>query len=251
MFGRSVRRVGAVAVIAAALAAWITASGSPAAAAEQDGVSAEAEPGANAARAAAETAADRRFWSWFAAHDDMLFDWTRSAGDAERRERIFDQVEDELHRVDPQLYFLFGPKRADGKREFIITGEGRQRLVPVVQRLTRAAPSLDRWIIIAFRPRNPQPEGVTYQDIALCACDAFFTANRYGDKLQLSMYIPDGLMGRPTTQTAAMLLLHDVLGELDMMTYVRGVDLWGTSYADSNSVLPITSLPRFVDSVLK
>src|SRR5689334_1785421 len=149
MFGRSLRPVGAIGIVAAALTAW-TAPSSSTAAAERDGVSAEAEPETNAARTAAEAAADRRFWAWFAAHDDMLFDWTWSADDAERRERIFDQVEDELHQVDPQLYFLFGPKRADGKREFIITGEGRQRLVPVVQRVTRAAPSLDRWIIIAF-----------------------------------------------------------------------------------------------------
>jgi hypothetical protein len=244
MLSKSVRRLGALVTAATVIMACIAPT-AWAAAAERDSVSSEAKNGATAT-----AEADQRFWSWFAAHDDMLFDWTSSPMDEKRRERALDQVGDALHKVDPELYFLIGPNR-DGKREFIITGEGRPRLIPIVQRLTHAAPPLDRWIIIAFTQRNPHPLSIAYQDVRLCPCETSFTADRYGDRLQLSVFVPDRLMDRGAAEWAVKLLIDDVLGELDVMTRIRGVDIFPASRADPQLALPITSLPRVVDGVFK
>jgi hypothetical protein len=94
--------------------------------------------------------AEEEFWKWFIQHEVELFDFDPDR-EAER-ERIFDQLATELQRVDPNLSFEFGPKSA--KREFVISASGIEKAFPAVVSLTKAAPTLDRWQVTAFRPRR-------------------------------------------------------------------------------------------------
>ena len=52
------------------------------------------------------------FWNWFILHEVELFSFEAD------QERIFDQLAAELHKVDPDLAFEFGPK--DTRREFVV-----------------------------------------------------------------------------------------------------------------------------------
>jgi hypothetical protein len=57
------------------------------------------------------------FWRWFQANQEKLFDFERD------QERIFDLLLAEMHKVDSDLTFEFGPEK-NGKREFVISAGG-------------------------------------------------------------------------------------------------------------------------------
>jgi len=68
------------------------------------------------------------FWKWFEANHAELFDFERD------QDRIFDRLAAEMHKVDHDLTFEFGPKE-NGKREFIISADGIVRAFPKVETL--------------------------------------------------------------------------------------------------------------------
>src|SRR5690349_18790253 len=92
-----------------------------------------------------------RFWKWFIDHEPDLF--TFDPEQIAERERIFDEIASELQKIDPDLSFEFGPN-GTSRREFVISASGIQRAFPAVVSLAEAAPPLERWQVIAFRPRR-------------------------------------------------------------------------------------------------
>src|ERR1700730_6959782 len=95
--------------------------------------------------------AQEQFWNWFIAHEPELFDF--DPNQLAERERIFDELANQLQEIDPDLVFEFGPR--EPRREFVISAGGIKRAFPAVVSLVDAAPSLDRWNVTAFRPRRP------------------------------------------------------------------------------------------------
>jgi hypothetical protein len=90
---------------------------------------------------------EQDFWKWFILHEAELFNFEAD------QERIFGQLAAELRKIDPDLVFEFGPK--DAKREFVVSAGGIRRAFSSVSALVAAAPRLERWEIVAFRPRRP------------------------------------------------------------------------------------------------
>jgi hypothetical protein len=121
------------------------------------------------------------FWSWFAKRESELFDFD-PAREAER-ERLFDELATELRRVDPDLTFEFGAKAK--KREFVVSAAGIKRAFPAVVSLVAAAPTLERWQLIAFRPRRTpnivefRGKRVHPKDVQFCLLDDGKTAGIY------------------------------------------------------------------------
>jgi hypothetical protein len=97
------------------------------------------------------TTAEEQFWNWFIQHEPELFNFDPNR-EAER-EKLFDEIANELQKIDPDLSFEFGPKCAS-RKEFVISASGIHRAFPAVLSLAHAAPPFDRWQVIAFRPRR-------------------------------------------------------------------------------------------------
>ena len=57
---------------------------------------------------------EEAFWKWFQRNENSLFDFEKD------RERTFDLLGAEMHKLNPNLTFEFGPKE-DGRREFVIS----------------------------------------------------------------------------------------------------------------------------------
>ena len=77
------------------------------------------------------------FWKWFASNEARLFSFERD------QEAIFDELGAEMHRVNSDLTFEFGPVQ-NGKREFVISAGGIKSAFPAVKALYRSAPELKR-----------------------------------------------------------------------------------------------------------
>jgi hypothetical protein len=103
-----------------------------------------------------------------------LFDFERD------QDRIFDRLAAEMHKVDHDLTFEFGPKE-NGKREFIISADGNIRTFPKVETLYAAAPVLPHWTIIKFRPRRA-PFDITFGNKTVRAAEVSVIVHPHGKK---------------------------------------------------------------------
>jgi hypothetical protein len=88
------------------------------------------------------------FWRWFAANE-ARFRAVAIAGTA--RDALLDEIQEQLHTVNPQLYFEIGSARG-GPTQLVITAAGRRDLFAVVHDLVVAAPALEGWSFVALKP---------------------------------------------------------------------------------------------------
>ena len=182
---------------------------------------------------------EERFWRWFAANEEQLFDTVDGT------EALYDELQARLNRIDPDLTYLVGPIRND-RREFFVSADGKYRAIPAVQRVVAAAPDLDRWEIVAFRPKLPHA-AVTYHGVQVDPRDVVFTAGREGGRIGISVFLPDAAAARRDAKTIAWLILDGALGEYDLATKVGSVAVFGRSEAKGLSVLAADELSWYID----
>ena len=152
-----------------------------------------------------------KFWNWFLQHESELFDFDPRQ-EAER-ERLFDELASELAEVDPDLAFEFGPNKL--RREFVISAAGIKRAFPAVVALMAAAPTLDRWELIAFRPRRP-PNIVEFRGKRVDPQDVQFTLLDNGKMTGINLFIPGFREDDVDLKQIGYLLLDEALGEYDV-----------------------------------
>jgi hypothetical protein len=151
------------------------------------------------------------FWSWFVRRESELFnsDFARE----DERERLFDELASELRKIDPDLAFEFGPKGT--RREFVITAAGIKRAFPAVVSLAAAAPTLERWHVIAFRPRRT-PNIVEFRGKRVHPKDVHFSLLDNGKSPGIYLFIPDFREDDVALKQIGYLLLDETLGEHDV-----------------------------------
>jgi hypothetical protein len=158
-------------------------------------------------------AADQDFWKWFVRHESELFEFgTESAAE---REKVFDALARELRKIDPDLTFEFGPK--ESVREFVVSAGGIKRAFPAVVSVVTSAPSLDRWIVMAFRP--PRALGVVELGGArVDPSDVQFLLVDNGRIAGILLFIPGFRRDDTNLRQIGYLLLDSALGEFDVET---------------------------------
>jgi hypothetical protein len=182
------------------------------------------------------------FWRWFRDNDARLFDFERD------REKIFDDLGLALHRVHPDLTFEFGPDH-DHKRDFVVSAGGIREAFPMVRTLVAAAPELDRWNIIAFRPRRKTVNDIDLNGVHVRALDVSFTAEPDGDRIGITLLIP-GFRSTPnrTFEQIGYLLLDEALGELAVETRLGFITFAATTSTAQPKQHALAQLPDTVDN---
>jgi len=183
--------------------------------------------------------AEARFWKWFAAHDAPLFAVQTA------REPVCDDLAGELHRVDPNLTFEFGPVRG-GKREFVISAGGIAKSFPAVVALAKAAPPMKHWKVTPFRQPRPEVTQVKVRGIAFDAREIEFLAAP-GDRTDLVIAVP-GFKKTPdsTYETAVYLLLDGMVGEYTVETGIGGIEIVPMTNRPEGAWRPLTKLAEAV-----
>jgi len=183
--------------------------------------------------------AEARFWKWFTAHDAALFAVQTA------REPVCDELNVELHRVDTNLTFEFGPVQA-GKREFVISADGITKSFPAVIALARAAPAMKRWKVTPFRPPRPEVTQVKIRGIAFDAREIEFLATP-GDRTDLVVAVP-GFKKTPesTYETAVHLLLDGMVGEYTVEKGIGGIEIIPTTDRPPGAWRPLTKLAEAI-----
>jgi hypothetical protein len=153
----------------------------------------------------------RAFWEWFALHEARF----RSI-DSSRDPRL-DEILRRLHGFSPKLYFEIGGA-PEGPTEFIVTAEGRRDLYSEVRRLIAAAPALDGWRFIAFKPAHGFDFVTDYEGVHVDPKRCWFmplTSAKRPNSLGLRIAVPDFQeLRRDAFVTALLKVLDTALGEL-------------------------------------
>ena len=186
------------------------------------------------------------FWTWFTQNEPALFDFEKD------QDHVFKELDGQLQKIDPNLTFEFGPKE-NGKREFVISAGGIFKSFPAVISLYDAAPKLDRWTIIKFRPRRPIGDtDVELGGVKVAPKDVAFILVPDGDKAGLLIFLAGMNQAQDSTyKQIAYLFLDQALGEYDVETKVGAIEILPADTQTKSEKRPLTELPDAVDSFMK
>ena len=161
------------------------------------------------------------FWAWFVENTDFLKQHDTN------QDPVLDEVERRLHEVHKGLVFEIG-QASDGIYDFIVSADGIQEVFPAVVELAKAAPRIEGWRIISFRPRMPdmQDRILNYGGLALTYGDIWYRSEEQGDKLGLSLFIRALTdENREILHVSAYLMLDAALGEFDVETKIGSIEI--------------------------
>ena len=180
------------------------------------------------------------FWRWFAAHEEMLYNFERD------QETTFDKLATQLQRIDRHLAFEFGPK-VDNRREFVISAGGIRDAFPVVIALVTAASRLERWQITAFRPRRPPAGSIELRGKTVDASKVQFSLRDNGKIIGIDLFLPDYDEKEVAWQEIGYLFLDEALGEYDMETKVGPIRMFPCNQPVQGERFMLSELPEIFD----
>lgn len=95
---------------------------------------------------------EEKFWNWFEKNQITYYNEIENL---EIRDKLFDELSENLKLVNEDLVFEFSPKRENNIREFTISSDGIEEIFPIVKKLIKKAPKLKNWKFNAFRQPVP------------------------------------------------------------------------------------------------
>jgi hypothetical protein len=185
---------------------------------------------------------EQDFWHWFVEHESELLNFEVD------QERIFDQLASQLRKIDENLVFEFGPKGA--RREFIVSADGIKSAFPAVIALVNAVPKLDRWQVIAFRPRRTPPNGVVIGDKQIDPENVEFTLLDNGTTAGIQLFIPGLQKEKAVWKQLGYLLLDEALGEYDVEARLGPIEMLATDAQTEWERRPLAELPSAFDQMV-
>jgi hypothetical protein len=210
------------------------------------GILRQLKPGRTFVLAFGEMNAQDGFWKWFNQHEVELFEFELNR--ETEREKLFDRLATELHKVHPDLTFEFGPK--EPRREFIISAAGVKDAFPAVVGLANAAPTLERWQFTAFRPRRTPINVVEIDGKRIDPRDVQFSLLDNGKIAGLYLFIPGFQEGDTDFKQIGYLLLDEALGEYDVETRLGLIKMLSPDTQTEGDRFPLPDLPALFDQLV-
>lgn len=185
---------------------------------------------------------EEQFWSWFVKHEAELIHFEAD------QERIFDQLATELQKVDPHLTFEFGPPAQ--KREFVISAGGIRSAFPAVRSLVDAAPRLEKWQLVAFRPRRSLATIVEFRGKRVDPRQVEFTLLDNGKVAGIYLFIPGFREEDSDLKQIGYILLDEALGEYDVETKLGLVKMLPIEERTRGERYLLSELPTLFDRLV-
>jgi hypothetical protein len=185
---------------------------------------------------------EKQFWDWFVANKERLYEQLES------QEKLFDELAEQLHKVDPNLMFEFSPVSPDSIREFTISADGIKQYFPIVESLVSNAPQIDKWKISAFRQRIPGDDmTIKYDSLVKISYDnIYFRYAHDSGKIALELNV-ENLIDSPGFKNAVYILLDGLIGEYDMETQISSIEFILLDTNKIPTLSPLVALRNVVD----
>lgn len=167
---------------------------------------------------------EKKFWKYFQKNEEKIFNFEKN------QEKIFDELASQLHKIDVNLTFEFGPIKHT-KREFVISADGIKSTFISVEKLYEQAPQLKLFDVTKFKPRREILNDIQIADTKIKSSDVKYVLlkdenpHKIGIILLFENYKDESkdLFGQ-----IGFLLIDEALGEFDVETKVGAIDF--TSY---------------------
>lgn len=185
--------------------------------------------------------AEIEFWEWFVANEASIF--KIKSGD----DRIANKLYKKLQKIDEDLSFEVGSVE-NGSREFVISAGGMLTAFPAVERLYQAAPVLDRWIWVKFRPRGTELFDVSFNDETVSAQDVRYLLAKDGNKPGIIMFF-EGLNDQNRDQYGhiGFIFLDHILGEYAVVNLVGFIEFHSFDSKHIEHSYPLSDLQGHFD----
>ncbi|MBF8295361.1 MAG: hypothetical protein HW389_1906 [Bacteroidetes bacterium] len=188
---------------------------------------------------------EARFWHWFGENESRMFNFERN------QEQNLGDLLRELHRINHSMTFEIGSE-TEGKREFIISADGKREAFPAVIGLAEAAPTLPRWRVVKFRPRRTNPCLIGIGDLEFSSDDVLATLEQEGMRIGVSLFLGDAShFDDKIVGHIGFLLLDYTLGEYDVEKLVGTVSFHPKERSSRLTKLPLRDLPLAFDQLTK
>ena len=182
---------------------------------------------------------EEKFWNWFCKNSQMIYDFE------ENQEVIFDKIQEQLHKINPNLTFEISSVK-NGKRDFVISADGIIEVFPFVEKLYSARPELEEWNFVKFRPRRKIDNSIRIGNKELNPADIKFmfiqddSDGKIGIVLFMNGYNENEI---EVYDQIGFLFLDEALGEYDTETYIGNIILQGfdSDYFDKSVGIELLS----------
>ena len=194
-----------------------------------------------------------RFWNWFEANSKSLADIDNPSLEEDEKEKILDELLDNLHAYCDKLYFNIGGEYG-GQQELTITAEGKTEYFDAVEELIKEAPELEGWSFIAFMQPGDLDYVCVFEDVELKPSEMWFLPldNKNKPKsIGLRICLPNyELVKDSDWLTAAVFkVLDTALGEKTLAFDISYVDVKSMpdGKPEDNGLIELTDLLAFVN----
>lgn len=131
-----------------------------------------------------------------------------------------------IHRIDDRLCFEVG-KGVGDEFEFTVTPDGGRDLIPLAERVSKAAPSLKGWRIFALKQRKPVSDlpSMRFGDFEISTPKIGWIAHFGSNAIKIHFYY-DAPRGMPQNLLChySNVLLDAALGEYDSIMNIANVN---------------------------
>ena len=155
------------------------------------------------------------FWTWFQKNESQIY-LIRTC-----QEPIAVELYRKLKSMNESLTFEVSIPTGDKKKDFVISADGDKKAFPDVVQLYESRPKLERWNVIAFRPRREVTTDLAVGGIALRVDKVRYLLFKETDPRKVGvMLFMEGYREseKSSYARAGFILLDGLLGEYDMET---------------------------------
>jgi hypothetical protein len=190
-----------------------------------------------------------QFWNWFK-DNNKAYTFLNSV-DEEAKEKLLNDFLEQLHKYCDNIYFEIGGY-PDEDQELIITAEGDKNYFDQVEELVNAAPKIEGWRFIAFKPPMPHNFKSKWDDLELNTEDMWFLPLSNDKTQELGIRVcfnnQDLIQDNETLTPLLYKMLDTIVGEKSFALDIHYVD---TDLLPDNpeeeGLYPILELPKYIE----
>lgn len=186
----------------------------------------------------------KEFWKWFVKNEKYIYDTV-----AQKPNEIVQFIQNEIHKINPNLAFEIGTDLEDGLRDFIVSADGLYQLFPTVLKLEEFCPKqIKGWKILFFRPRRYRGnQSIGIEEINLSYDDIFFTYVEHHNHIDIDIYIKDYIEEDHRFVHIYFLLLDSLIGEYDAVTMIGNTSFHDITEINKASLYGFRELLVIID----
>lgn len=179
------------------------------------------------------------FWRWFAEQAPRLATLARDTPvDA------MTQIDAEIMRVHVEIGAELAPGTPPEPHTLVLTAHGIREHAPLVETLVAAAPKIDGWKVVAFRPRMAMAT-IEVGETTVATADVRVVATQQGSMIDAVVYVPSG---QEDPALVALPILDHYLGEYDAMMKLGAIEFQPLAKAPADAIT-MPELVKLVDAL--